>query len=86
MDLGSDIASDSEDDSVSTSDSEYAATSPSLPEGEEGGWNQDSDQEVSFGLSVDSRAQELIQATWAGRNAGKKRKTRSSGLLLPLWL
>ncbi|KAI9986032.1 hypothetical protein PInf_024874 [Phytophthora infestans] len=55
MDLGSDIASDSEDDSVSTSDSEYAATSPSLPEGEEGGWNQDSDQEVSFGLSVDSR-------------------------------
>ncbi|KAF4038892.1 hypothetical protein GN244_ATG08873 [Phytophthora infestans] len=62
MDLGSDIASDSEDGAVSTRDIEYEATSPSLSEGEEGGWNLDSDQEVWFGLAVDSRAQALIQA------------------------
>ncbi|KAF4033066.1 hypothetical protein GN244_ATG14949 [Phytophthora infestans] len=58
MDLGSDIASDSEDDSVSTSDSEYAATSPSLPEGEEGNlgrqkcWEEKEDEIERFTTSV----------------------------------
>ncbi|KAF4038420.1 hypothetical protein GN244_ATG09492 [Phytophthora infestans] len=35
MDLGSNIASDSEDDAVFTSDSEYETTSPSLSEEKE---------------------------------------------------
>ncbi|KAF4145454.1 hypothetical protein GN958_ATG05350 [Phytophthora infestans] len=52
MNLGSDIVSDSEDAPVFTSDNEYETTSPSLSEGEEGRWNQDSDQKLSPGVAV----------------------------------